>query len=145
MVLNNGLICEVQHSPINPEQIRERESFYAGMIWILDAREPYWKGNFEVSRPWTFNRREYVSIWWKYKKKAAWTFRRQVYIDTGEDIYRFEGFPDGRYFTQKMKFRARKLERFEFITSLQRENKKKRRPMIAYYDEDKQRVRWRAE
>jgi len=33
----NGLVIEVQHSPIKSEEIRSREDFYGNMVWILDA------------------------------------------------------------------------------------------------------------
>ncbi|WP_242343592.1 MULTISPECIES: competence protein CoiA family protein [Anaeromyxobacter] len=31
-------VIELQHSPIAPEEIREREAFYGRMIWLLDGR-----------------------------------------------------------------------------------------------------------
>jgi hypothetical protein len=37
--LNDGLVVEIQHSPISAEEIREREKFYKNMIWIFDARD----------------------------------------------------------------------------------------------------------
>ena len=38
--LNNKLVIEIQHSPINPEEILQREIFYGknGLIWILDGK-----------------------------------------------------------------------------------------------------------
>jgi hypothetical protein len=33
----SGLVVELQHSAISPEEIRERESFYGWMVWIIDA------------------------------------------------------------------------------------------------------------
>lgn len=37
--LNNGLVIEVQHSSIKPEEIRAREQFYGinNMLWIIDG------------------------------------------------------------------------------------------------------------
>lgn len=37
--LNNGMVIEIQHSPINPADINAREEFYGrnNMIWILDG------------------------------------------------------------------------------------------------------------
>lgn len=145
MVLSNGLICEVQHSNIDAMQIRERESFYKNMIWIVDAQAANLKGNFEAGRPWRFGKHEYVSIWWKYRKKAAWAFQRRVYIDAGDALYLFEGFHDGKYHTDKFKFRARKIQFEDFIRSLKRPNRKTGSSMIAYYDREQERVRWRAE
>lgn len=34
---SKGTVIELQHSPISPEEIREREQFYGDMIWIFDA------------------------------------------------------------------------------------------------------------
>jgi competence protein CoiA len=34
-----GLVVEIQHSAIAPDEIRERESFYGEMVWLFDARD----------------------------------------------------------------------------------------------------------
>jgi len=34
---NNGIIIELQHSSINPEDIKKREEFYDNMIWVFDV------------------------------------------------------------------------------------------------------------
>ncbi|MEA5464935.1 competence protein CoiA [Leptothoe sp. PORK10 BA2] len=34
-----GLVVELQHSPITPEVVKEREHFYKNMIWIFNATE----------------------------------------------------------------------------------------------------------
>ena len=36
---HNGLVVEVQHSPISEQELRSRENFYGKMIWIVDARK----------------------------------------------------------------------------------------------------------
>lgn len=33
----NDVVIELQHSPIKPDDIRARESFYGNMIWVFDA------------------------------------------------------------------------------------------------------------
>lgn len=33
------LVIELQHSPINPATIREREQFYGDMVWLFDLRK----------------------------------------------------------------------------------------------------------
>jgi len=38
----DGLVIEVQHSPIDVREIREREAFWSPMIWLWDAREIPW-------------------------------------------------------------------------------------------------------
>ncbi len=37
IVTKNGVVIEVQHSPISPHQITARENFYGRMIWVVDA------------------------------------------------------------------------------------------------------------
>jgi competence CoiA-like predicted nuclease len=44
--LNNGLVIELQNSPISPRIIRQRENFYKKMIWILNANK--FIGNFKI-------------------------------------------------------------------------------------------------
>ncbi len=46
IVAKNGVVIEVQHSPISPQMIEAREDFYGRMIWIVDARS--FKENFNV-------------------------------------------------------------------------------------------------
>jgi hypothetical protein len=36
---SGGLVVELQHSPITPEVVAERENYYGDMIWIFDAME----------------------------------------------------------------------------------------------------------
>ncbi len=36
--LDNGLVIELQHSPISAEMITEREQFYSSMVWLFDAK-----------------------------------------------------------------------------------------------------------
>lgn len=44
--LLSGLVVELQHSAMSPEEMRSREAFYKNMIWIVDA-EPFRK-NLEI-------------------------------------------------------------------------------------------------
>lgn len=37
IVGKSGVVIELQHSPISPEEIREREDFYKNMVWIVNA------------------------------------------------------------------------------------------------------------
>ncbi|HKR02313.1 MAG TPA: competence protein CoiA family protein [Pyrinomonadaceae bacterium] len=39
IVGKSGIVIELQHSPISPEEIWEREDFYRNMIWIVDANQ----------------------------------------------------------------------------------------------------------
>ncbi|MFK9079429.1 competence protein CoiA [Pseudomonas neuropathica] len=40
--LPSGLVIELQHSAMSPEEMRSREDFYGNMVWIVDA-EPFRK------------------------------------------------------------------------------------------------------
>jgi competence protein CoiA len=40
--LTNGLVIELQHSAMSPEEMRSREGFYGNMVWIVDS-EPFRK------------------------------------------------------------------------------------------------------
>ena len=37
----NGMVIELQHSYISPQEIEERENFYKNMIWIFDLQEVF--------------------------------------------------------------------------------------------------------
>lgn len=39
ILTNKGLVIEIQNSPISPEDIYLRESFYGDMIWIINSKE----------------------------------------------------------------------------------------------------------
>jgi Competence protein CoiA-like family len=41
IVGNAGLVVELQHSPIPPDDIDAREQFYGDMIWVFDATERF--------------------------------------------------------------------------------------------------------
>lgn len=36
---NTGIVIELQHSPLSPEKIRERELFYENMVWVFDIHQ----------------------------------------------------------------------------------------------------------
>ncbi|HEV3203090.1 MAG TPA: hypothetical protein VGY77_01845, partial [Gemmataceae bacterium] len=37
ILANSDIVLELQHSPIQPEEIAERERFYEDMVWLFDA------------------------------------------------------------------------------------------------------------
>lgn len=39
IVTHDGIVVEIQHSPISVDTIREREEFYEKMVWVLDLTE----------------------------------------------------------------------------------------------------------
>lgn len=73
-----GGVIELQHSPISPEMIREREHFYRRMIWVIDAQ------------PFFDNLGSYPEIedyegWvrWRWPRKSLMGMQRQQYWDLG--------------------------------------------------------------
>lgn len=41
VVGNDSVVIELQHSPIKPEEITERETFYGNMVWLFDATDRF--------------------------------------------------------------------------------------------------------
>ena len=75
-----GLVIEIQHSPISPKDIRAREDFYGQMIWIVDATESpiVLRGKFGTT--------QFVIL----AIRKAWSAsRRSLFLDMGDDsVYR---------------------------------------------------------
>lgn len=66
-------VIELQSSSISPEEIRERESFYRNLHWIVKADG--WL-NFDL-RP----RDGFQSFRWKSPRKCWWSSRRPILLD----------------------------------------------------------------
>jgi hypothetical protein len=45
VVTSKGKIIELQHSPLTPHELHEREAFYDDLTWIFDLREPFAQNN----------------------------------------------------------------------------------------------------
>lgn len=76
MVAGDGTVCEVQHSSIDIEELRDRERFYGEMRWIFDARD---KG-FEVEE-----RGNGYSVHRSHSWPTITFARRRVMLDLGEN------------------------------------------------------------
>jgi hypothetical protein len=57
LISPDGAVVELQHSPISPEEIREREEFYGRMIWLLDGSA--FPGSFRV----TLDEKKTTFVW----------------------------------------------------------------------------------
>jgi len=80
IVLDNGLILEVQHSYLSPQDIRDREVFYGPKLrWIFDCTDSW-------QRIIIRNKGEYVTFRWLHGRKTIATCKRPVYLDLGGDI-----------------------------------------------------------
>lgn len=67
IVGKSGIVIELQHSPISPEEIRERETFYGNMMWIVDAH-PFHSNLYFYKNPY-LELRDGQPIWTKPKDK----------------------------------------------------------------------------
>jgi len=86
----NGVIIELQNSPISPENILERERFYKNMIWLINGKK------FAIG----LNLRKKDKIYtfrWKNPPKSWWLAKSLVYIDLSykinelkKELYSFE-------------------------------------------------------
>jgi competence protein CoiA len=72
---NEGIVIELQNSPISSEKIEERELFYKQMIWVLNGKTlckglelRHKKGNIFTFR-------------WKHPPKSWWNCVKPLYID----------------------------------------------------------------
>lgn len=97
IVAPSGFIIELQHSPLEPSQVRERESFYGDhLIWVVDASG--FLANLSLR-----NRGDYWSFRWKWPRKWQFAITRPLAWDMG----------DGRLFHVK-KLHPNKPERLAY-------------------------------
>lgn len=81
--LNNGLVIELQNSPIGPKEIMEREYHYKNMIWLFNCIPT--SKNFLV-----FDKENYFTFKWRWAKRSARACDCPVFCDLGADIGIFE-------------------------------------------------------
>mgnify|MGYP002724212920 CR=1 FL=1 len=73
-------ILELQHSPITPHEIWERERFYGrGLIWLFDAQEAW-----EMERLEVFNRGDWDSFRWKHARRSIIHCQQPILLHIGE-------------------------------------------------------------
>lgn len=72
---DKGFIIELQNSPLSSEKIKERESFYDSLIWVLNGKT--------IAKNIKYFKRRYIWNWfpssWKNTKKP-------IYIDEGTNF-----------------------------------------------------------
>ncbi len=84
----NGLIIEVQNSPISPEKIIDRENFYKNMIWILNGKTI--ADNFLIR-----NKKGILTFRWKNPLKSWWFANKPIYIDFSDtQIEKWKSFSE---------------------------------------------------
>jgi competence protein CoiA len=86
---NGRTVVELQHSPISPAIIEERESFYRRpsenrwMVWLFDVRDC--QDRFVIRRNASQSRPDESLYVWKHARKALITARAPVYLDIWGD------------------------------------------------------------
>ena len=136
MALPSGVVCEVQHSPIDPETVWAREDFYRRMIWLMDARDAYDRDSIRFEKTWTHRGKRNVTARWLYKRLDTWNFTRPVYLDGGPELLRVE-----RVFGyKKFWFTAQRIPTADFISYLSSPHPTKGEA-FPYFDGG--RVKWR--
>jgi competence protein CoiA len=79
-----GTVIELQHSPLSPYDIAERETFYQNMIWVFDVSEPY------QDRRLLFRcKSDYYTFRWKHPRKHLATVTKRAYWDFGDTAQLF--------------------------------------------------------
>lgn len=74
-------VIELQHSPISPAEIREREEFYGEMIWIFDVRSARTRIHFPQGG---FSPRPHGSIVWLRPRRSIFTCTKPVLLHLGK-------------------------------------------------------------
>lgn len=97
IVTPGGLVVELQHSNIAPEEIRAREDFYRDMIWLFDATESRLLHPVYGRRLTLYSKGDYCTFRWKFPRKSIAYARRPVFLDLGEGLMMRLGkiYPDG--------------------------------------------------
>lgn len=76
LVTSDGAVVELQHSPVSPSVIEEREKFYKNMLWIVDAS--VFVDNLQFRE-----KESYYTFKWKWAR-SCWSFAtKPVYLDIG--------------------------------------------------------------
>jgi competence CoiA-like predicted nuclease len=77
-VMLNGDVVELQHSPIDPATIREREEFYRHMVWLYNATGHRWWSRCE------FFAKE--KFWWKHGAPSLCAHNSPVWWDGTQSL-----------------------------------------------------------
>lgn len=77
--LPSGLVIELQHSSISPEDVAARERHYETMVWVFDAIEPFTEGRLVCDR--RENKRGHLV--WGHARRSIAMCSKPVYLDIG--------------------------------------------------------------
>jgi hypothetical protein len=121
---HDGLVIELQHSSLAPEDVLAREAFYSPMIWIVDGSqyrkafgrpEPLLPKQPYKPPPFLFEEEadgRSAAVFWRPRFPKRWAVAAQeLYFDFGAKIFKYEG-TDERWVTGRL------LTRDEFSQQL---------------------------
>jgi len=75
---SKGIVIELQNSSISSEEIKEREEFYNGMIWLLNGET--------IGRNLSLNNQgNYFTFRWYHPPKSWWIAEKEIYVDLGDN------------------------------------------------------------
>lgn len=86
--LSNGLVIEIQHSPISTKEIQGREKFHKKMIWVFDASGPVEAGRL-------YYEKSYFS--WEQPRESIKNCSCPVFLDLGYgNVFEIDKFTEKR-------------------------------------------------
>lgn len=113
IVGRNGTVIELQHSPIAPNEIQEREQFYGAMIWLFDVADCLEHILFR-------DKGSYYTFRWKWPRLHITYTTRPTFLDLGDGtlfnlkkMYRDTPCGGWGYFITKQDFIKRYIEQGE--------------------------------
>lgn len=81
---DSGLVIELQHSPISPAEIAEREHHYGRMVWVFDATDAFDEDRLDIRRAKDKPVNDtYRTFRWKHPRKSVTACDRPVLLDMG--------------------------------------------------------------
>lgn len=137
--LPNGTVIEMQHSPISPQDVRARNSFYGDVIWILDGRKRWNDVYYTLGHDTRRSYPEYFSLFFHYPNRNISQFLSSghcVFIDTGDMInfqskYTQKIFVLDSFLEDEKKAEGYFIEKDVLVASLLAQKKKK--PLSSFF------------
>jgi competence protein CoiA len=97
-IYSGTCVIELQHSPISPDEIHERENFYGDMIWVFDLTDKYLKKQLTYTRKsFTYlNDPDKHLVYWKMKwgSKCLEHVTAPLFLDIGSEIIQVSKIDD---------------------------------------------------
>jgi len=80
IISNNGVIIELQNSPISSDDIINRENFYVKLVWLFNGKN--FAKNMELRK-----NENYFTFRWYHPQKSLWFCKKPIYIDFESKIF----------------------------------------------------------